>query len=261
MLHALWTYELSPLYFAQAALTIWMLVDANRRGAETYWFYIILWFQPLGAWAYFFTHKIRDFTGWRPGSATAHTPNWLTNLFTRRASVEELRYRVDQSPTMAARLELALRLVELHEYSEAEPHLQAVLAREPDHHTALFTLAECYRNLDRPVEAIPLLQKLVLRQSGWRNGIAWYSLIQACQQAGNHTEAVAQARRLAQVTPSLEHKCLLANSLDEAGDRPGALEVVEKALEEFRFNPNPPRSDRRWVGKAKQLLKELQRPT
>src|SRR5262249_50335423 len=83
------------LYLAQAALTIWMLVDANRRGVESVWFWIILWFQPLGAWAYFFSYKLSDF---RLGVGTG----WMSNLFTRRASLEELRYRVEQSPTVAA---------------------------------------------------------------------------------------------------------------------------------------------------------------
>ena len=41
------SYFWSPLYVAQAALTIWMLIDANRRGVEFYWFWLILAFQPL----------------------------------------------------------------------------------------------------------------------------------------------------------------------------------------------------------------------
>src|SRR5215204_751277 len=111
-------YELSPLYLVQAALTIWMLVDASRRGVEMYWFWIILVFQPLGAWAYFFVYKLGDFTR---GGGTG----WVNNLFTRRPSLEQLRYRAEQSPTLTARLELAERLVEAGEYQEAEPHLKA----------------------------------------------------------------------------------------------------------------------------------------
>ena len=57
--HTAWT----PLWLVQAAMTIWMLVDANRRGVESYWFWIIFIFQPLGPWAYFFVYKIKDFTG------------------------------------------------------------------------------------------------------------------------------------------------------------------------------------------------------
>ena len=60
MFHLPFLYELSPLYLAQAGLTIWMLMDANRRGVEGYWFWLILGFQPIGAWAYFFAYKVKD---------------------------------------------------------------------------------------------------------------------------------------------------------------------------------------------------------
>src|SRR5262249_1883011 len=86
-------YEFAPLTLAQVALTIWMLVDANRRGVEYHWFWIILIFQPIGAWAYFFLYKVKDFQD-RPG--------WLGNLFQRRASLAELRHRAEQSPTPAS---------------------------------------------------------------------------------------------------------------------------------------------------------------
>ena len=42
------------------ALKIWMLVDAIGRGAESYWFFIIV-FAPFGEFIYFFMVKMRDF--------------------------------------------------------------------------------------------------------------------------------------------------------------------------------------------------------
>ncbi len=244
-------FELSPLYLAQAALTIWMLVDASRRGVEFYWFWIILFFQPLGAWGYFFAYKVKDFT--RGGLSTG----WLSNLFTRRPSLEELRYRAEHSPTPALRLELAQRLLEEGEYEEAEPHLKAVLAREPDLGTALFALAECYRLRGQQAEAVPVYLKLLSLRPNWRDYQAWHILIETYQKMGDHPNAVAQAVKLTQAAPSLEHQCLLARCHDEAGDPAAGCQVLEKALEAYRFNPQPTRADRRWVGRAKKLLNEL----
>src|SRR4051812_34944471 len=102
--------ELSPLWLAQAALTIWMVIDANRRGVDGYWFWIILVIQPLGAWAYFFVHKL---------PALRRDGGWFAGLFQRRASLAELRHRADQSPTPANRLELGDRLVETGAFAEA----------------------------------------------------------------------------------------------------------------------------------------------
>src|SRR5207302_752583 len=129
-------YEFSPLYLLQAVLTVWMLVDANRRKADSYWFWVILIFQPFGAWAYFATHKLRDF---QTGN------NWLAGLFHRPPPLEELRHRADQLPTVVNQLELGERLVETGEYSEALPLLEAVLVREAEHCQALFLTAQCHR--------------------------------------------------------------------------------------------------------------------
>ena len=41
------------------AFSLWMMVDAYRRGAAYFWFPIILF--PFGAWVYFFCVKINDF--------------------------------------------------------------------------------------------------------------------------------------------------------------------------------------------------------
>src|SRR5262245_59651528 len=157
-------YEFAPLYLAQVALTIWMLVDANRRGVEVHWFWIILIFQPFGAWAYFFIYKVKDFQD-RPG--------WLGNLFQRRPSLAELRHRAGQSPTPASWLELGERLVQDGAFAEAVPHLETVLAREPDHCRCIFLLARAHRGLGKPAQAVLLLQRLLARQPNWGDYRAW----------------------------------------------------------------------------------------
>jgi hypothetical protein len=245
--HAAWT----PLWLVQAAMTIWMLVDANRRGVESYWFWIIFIFQPLGPWAYFFVYKIKDFTG------GAGSPRWLGNVFNRRPSLDEVRHRVERSPTAANRLELGERLVEAGEYDEALPHLQAMLAREPEHAETLAALAYCHREMGAPAEAVPLLQKLVARQPGWRDYAAYRALVRSCQ-AIKDPAAVAHGRELVRLAPTMEHRYLLAEQLLDA-DEPGeARKVLEQGLEDFRYLKGASRSrDRQWVGKAKQLLREI----
>src|SRR4051794_30857475 len=85
----------------QLAFTIWMVVDAYHRGAEPFWYWGILIFQPIGAWVYFFAVKFRTLrlTRLRPAAARD-----------RKLSLDELRYRVERTPTVAHRLALAQRL-------------------------------------------------------------------------------------------------------------------------------------------------------
>ena len=248
MPHVLSLYEWSPLYLAQAALTVWMLVDANRRGVEFYWYWIILAVQPFGAWAYFFLYKAKDFRG---------DHGRLAGLFHRPASLQELRHRAERLPTVVNRLELAERLVEAGEHAEAVPHLEAVLAREPDHCRVLFLLAECRGGLGDPAQAATLLQKLLDRQPNWGNYRAWHMLIEVRREAGDLAGALAGCRELAKQAPTLEHRCLLAEYLLLTGEKVEAGKVVSQGLEDYRYLTGlSRRRDKRWVSKAKQLLKQ-----
>jgi hypothetical protein len=241
-------YEFSPLYLAQAALTIWMLVDASRRGVEYYWFWIILVFQPIGPWAYFFLYKFRDFSQGR---------TWLAGLFHRRPSLDEVRYRTEQAPTLANRLELAGRLCEIGDHAEAVPNLEAVLAREPTHCQALFLLGQAHRHLGQPGQAVPLLRKLVGHHPAWNDYAAWHALVAVCRESGDLTGAVTHCRELARTAPNLEHRCLLAEHLLATGEKGEARKVVQQGLDGYRYLTGPSRRrDRPWVGKAKQLLRE-----
>jgi hypothetical protein len=248
MIHFPFLFELSPLYLAQMALTLWMLIDANRRGVEGWWFWVILVFQPFGAWAYFFLYKVKDFTS---GSG------WLSGLFQRRASVKELRHLVERSPTAANRLELGVRLVDEGAFDEAIPHLEAMLARESEHCRALFAMARAQRGLGRPDQAVPVLQKLVKHQPGWGDYSAWRMLVEVSQEAGDRAATLTHSRELARIAPTLQHRCLLAERLLEAGETAAARQVLEQGLDDYQYLRGPSRSrERRWVGKAKQLLEQ-----
>lgn len=241
-------YESSPLFVIQAAMTIWMLVDASKRRVDQYWYWLILALQPFGAWAYFIAYKVQDFRG---GSGR------IAALFQRPASLAELRHHVEQTPTVTNRLDLAERLVETGEFAEAVPLLDAVLAREPEHNRALFLLARARRGIGRPVEAIPLLRSVVARQPGWSEYAAWYLLIDCCRDAGDSAGTIAACRELARIMPSMEHTCSLAEELLTAGEGVEARKLIERALDEYQYATGQSRHrDRRWVGRAKRLLQQ-----
>jgi hypothetical protein len=237
------------LLVAQAAFTVWMLVDATRRGVEPSWYWLIFLVQPVGTWAYFFVYKLKDFP---------RASRWLADVFHRRPSLEELHHRLEQSPTPANWLELGQRLVEREEYAEALPHLQAALEREPEHCWTLFLLALAHRGLGHPEQAVAPLEKLVARHAGWKDYKAWHLLIAVCEQSGDQVRAVARCRELVRIAPSLENKCLLAVHLVKAGEKAEAQKIVEQALADYRYQTGVSRRrDGRWVGQAKQLLKQI----
>jgi len=233
------------LSVAQTAFMVWMLIDAYRRRAEGYWFWVILCLPGLGAWVYFLAVKLHDFRG----------PN-LGGLFQRRASLEELRYRAEHVPTLVSHLELAERLIEQGASAEAQPHLLAALKREPEHPRPTYALALCHKEQGHPDLAVPLLEGLTARDPRWHNYSAWYLLIESRAQAGDPAGALAACRELVRLVPTLQHNCLLAEHLLAARQAAEADRLLEASLRDHHYAPGPiRRRNRRWASEARRLRK------
>jgi hypothetical protein len=242
--------EYPYLALLQAAFTIWMLVDAYRRSAEGFWLWVIFLFQPLGAWVYFFAVKLKDFRG-APGLS-------LPAVFGGGPSLNELRYRAEQVPTLANHLALAQRLIERAEYAEAVPHLESALKTEPDHCQVLYALALCHVREGRPDQAVPLLERLLARDPRWSNYRGWHLLVEARDALGDSEGALKAAREAARLAPTLEHQCLLAEHLQARGQGREAHDVLDRALHENSFAPGPVRwRNRRWARQARRIQRRV----
>ncbi len=234
----------------QTAFMIWMLVDCYRRGAEGYWFWVILLLPGVGAWVYFFMVKVPsgDFRNLNVGG-----------LIRRGPSLDQLRYLAEQTPTLTNHLNLAQRLVELGQHAEAVPHLQAVLKTEPDHGMALYALATCYQELGRPAEAVPVLEKLLRRDNRWGNYAGWRLLVTAQDQLGDRAGSLHSCRELARLSPTLQNQFLMAEHLLDDGQVIEARMLLEQGLREHDFAPgHVRRRNGRWAAEARRLLKRTE---
>jgi hypothetical protein len=224
-----------------------MVVDAYRRSADGFWLWVILLFQPLGAWIYFFAIKLRDF----------HAQQGLT-LWQRGPSLTELRYRADNVSTLANHLALAQRLIQRREYEPAVPHLDAALKIEPEHGQVLYCLAQCHAHLGRLSEAVALLERQLAKDPRWSNYIAWHLLISTRRELGDRVGAVAGCRELVRLAPVLRSQCLLAETLLEAGHPVEARAILERALRDNDFAAGQVRwRNRRWARQARRLLRGI----
>jgi hypothetical protein len=238
------------LYLAQGAFMIWMLTDAYRRRAEQFWYWVIIFVPGLGAWAYFFAVKSGDFRRFHLNQ------NFF--LFPSRPSLSELRYRSEQVPTLANHLALGERLIEKEEFEQAVPPLQAALKREPEHSRVLYCLALCHTRQGQPDLALPLLEKLLQGEPRWSNYIAWHLLIEARCDAGDSEGALANCRELVRLSPTLQHRCLLAEYLLHKGLHEEARSLLEQSLQDHYFTPRPIRwRNRRWASRARRLQKQV----
>jgi hypothetical protein len=234
----------------QTAFTIWMLVDAYRRGAEVYWYLVIFLLQPIGAWVYFFAVKVP--------SGDFHGVN-LGGLVRRGPPLDQLRYLADQTPTLTNHLNLAQRLIEIGEYAEAVPHLEAVLKTEPDHGMALYSMATCRHELGQSGEAVPVLEKLLKRDNRWGNYAGWRLLIAVQDELGDRAGALQSGRELARLSPTLQNQCLLAEHLLDDGQVLEARVLLEQALRDHDYAPgHVRRCNGRWAAEARRLIKRVE---
>ncbi|MBY0528191.1 MAG: tetratricopeptide repeat protein [Gemmataceae bacterium] len=239
--------EYEFLGLVQLGFTVWMLVDAYRRQADTIWYFIIFMFPFVGAWAYFIAVKLNDFSGMR-----------LWPFVPGRPSLEELRYRVEQTPTLASRLELAERLMERGQHAEAIPLLEAAHQQEPEHCQIVFDLAVCHSEQGHPERSLPLLDRIIQRDRSWSDYQAWRLLAATRAQAGDSQGALAACRELARLAPTMQNSCLLVERLIAEGKTDEAATVLEDSLESYRFAPRSSRRrNRRWARHARRLQKRI----
>jgi hypothetical protein len=235
----------------QLAFTIWMLVDAYHRSVEAWWYWVIFFFQPIGAWVYFFAIKLRTLR--RPGMGSFRSGQ-------RRLSLDHLRYSVERAPTVANRIALAERLMEKGEHAEAIPLLEAVLVIEPDYCAVLHDLAECRLAAGSPEQALAPLQKLIQRDPCWSDYRAWRTLLDVHQARGQPADALAACREFHKRLPTLENKCRLAEQLLDNDKPDEAVRLLDDALEEQRFAPWAARwRNWRWARLAQRLLVEAEK--
>jgi hypothetical protein len=236
------------LSLVQAALTIWLFIDAYRRQSDSFWPWVILFVQPIGAWIYFFAVKLGDLGLGSRG----------LNYFHRGPSLEELRYRAEHVPTLSSHLDLAERLIEMDEHENALPYLDSALKREPDHCQVLYLLAVCYTALEQPDRAVPLLEKINTRDRCWKDYSAWRLLVEARDALNDRAGALVACRELVRLSPTLRNKCLLADHLFSQGLLHEARALLERALEDYRYSPSNFRwRNRHWAGEARRICKQL----
>ncbi len=231
------------VYLTVGAFTVWMLVDAYHRQPEPYWFWIILLIPLAGPVAYFAAYKLDELR---------LPKHW--SLFRRGPSLTELRFRAEQTPTLANHVALAERLMDHGQFAEAVPHLETALTREPEYCHALYRLAVCHSKLGQLDQAVPYLEKILRIDRYYSNYAAWNQLILFRAEQGNHDAAVETCRELVRLAPTLQHHCLLAERLLDAGQTGEAQKVLSASLETYHYQaPSIRWRNRRWASLARRL--------
>jgi hypothetical protein len=226
---------------------LWMMVDAYRRRAETYWLYIIP-LVPGGSLAYFVMVKLRD----RELRALQRR---LFASFEKPPAVATLRRRYAESPSVANRLALAQGLTDCRHYTEAKQHFDALLEKQATDPDALFGAGVCQLELGDPEAAVTTLSQLIELSAGYREFAAWPELADALERLGRSDESLALVQKLVQRAPRLPHQVLLARKLRALSRDREAEDVLSRALRDYDESPRHVRkANRAAMREAKRLL-------
>ncbi len=236
------------LFFLQSAFSMWMIVDAIRRGAAYYWYPVII--MPFGEFVYFFVVKIHD-------PVFSRLREWYRKLTTPKVTLEERRYRAEQSPSFTHQVELAQALYDEGSYREAAENFAEALELHDDSREALYGLALAHSALRELEPAIEEVRKLIELDPSFRDYAAYTDLAHALSESGRLQETFELLAGLVDKSPRLRHRVIYAHYLLASNARDAAREQLEAGLHEYKHSPKyVKRKNKAWARQAKQMLKQ-----
>ncbi len=236
------------LFFLQTGFSLWLVVDAIRRGAAYYWYPIIM--MPFGEWVYFFTIKIHD-------PEFDWTRELYKKLTTKKVTLAERRYRAEQSPSFTHKVELAQALLDSKAPGEAAEVFAEALEMDAESREAFYGLAQARSALGEYQEAIRHFNTVIELDPSFRDYAAYSDLAHVLVQNGRLQEVHDLLDGLVTKSPRLSHRVIHAHYLIAADLKDEAREQLETGLREFKHVPKyVQRKNRAWAQRAKRMLKQ-----
>ncbi len=185
----------------------------------------------------------------------------IGDIFRRPPSVEDLRYHFQQTPSSANRVTLAQGLYHQGNYEEAAEHFTGALRQEPQDPEALYgsgLTAIARKEYEHAAERLNTLLEI---DKTYRQYAVWPPFAHALFEDGRQEECLGFLKRLVEANPRMQHKVLLAEYLEKAGQPAEARDVLNAALAEHERSPRfLRRRNFRRAMQAKGMLKALGKP-
>jgi hypothetical protein len=239
------------MIYLTIAFSLWMLIDALRRGAPIYWVLILIVFFPVGAFVYFFAVKFKDYKPLlqKLSAGTKARPS---------LSVDELMARYENSPTQANQLALATAFYDKERFEQAATLFQDVLERQPAEPEALWGLARVRRSQGSHAEGLRLYERLIEKSPRHGEFAAALEYAEALWDAGHAKRCLEILEDIADESKRLNHRLAYAHYLVESGDKAKARNVLKRALHDHEANPGwLKQKERQWASAASDLLRKL----
>jgi hypothetical protein len=231
------------------AFTIWMAVEAVRRGQAAGWLWLILVFGPIGATVYFFSEYVdRPLLGWGRGHG-------------RHVSAGDLRvaeaevHRLDNAATW---LGYASALRARKQYPRAVEAARKAVERDPASVDTQYELAQALIAAGRGAEAVAPLEQVIAKNRSFDSEAALFALGKIRLASGDLESARVALEEVGSRSSRPEFLYELAIALAQSGRRDEAARVLQRIISEAELvPPYLKRSVRPWVRKSRQGLRRL----
>jgi hypothetical protein len=231
--------------WASMAFKIWMLVDAARRSADVYWYFII--FMPFGDVVYFFVVKIQD----------EEYQRVTRKIFPNSPALNKLRHEFKQTPSTMNRLALAQALLDRGKYAESLEHFHEVLKADPANKVAQFGAGSAAVALKQDNEAIGYLEQLVKADSSFADFAGSGLLAEIYWRSGQRERATEFLEQMVKKSSRLKNKLTLAKFYIELGHGSDAKKLLQEALDDYKHAPKfIKRLDRRYSWQSRRVLRQ-----
>jgi len=235
-------------YLAGMAFTVWMAVEAIRRGQAGSWLWIILLFGPIGSAVYFFSEY------WRGPSIGLRFRFQRATAAEEQTAAAESR-RLDNGASWS---NYASILRARGKFALAVDAARKALERDPTDITARYELGRGLLGAGLPKEAVTAFQDVLAKDRWFDTGDALLALAKAQDAAGDSAAARATFEELAEKTTRPEVLYHLATLQVAAGEREAASVSLQRIIDEADYVPAYHRRKiQPWVRRARQAIKRL----
>lgn len=206
------------------AFSVALCVHVVRTGREMYWLFIILMFQPLGGVVYAIINVLPDMFG---GTTARRIQAAARETLDPTREYREAKQAVEDTPTVRNQSRLAAAAMSLHKFDEAERlYAEAAHGIHAEDPALLLGRANALLELDRPAEALSVLEVLGQNESEGRTPAASLALGRAYEGVGRASEAETAYQWAAGRLPGFEGLARYAAFMAHQGRKAEAEDAI-----------------------------------
>lgn len=244
-----WQYLFtSPLSLALTVFQIWMLIHALRNREWLWALFIFFGWGISALWYYFAVYR----------DASSATSGFELPGAQNRKRIKELQAQIHHIDNAYQHFQLGDIYFQQGKLAAAEKCYRAALEREPKDIDARAHLGQCLLRLNRPGEARPLLEGVMLEKPEHDYGHTMMALAEALTALGEKDNALLYWQHITQNHSYPRAKVQLAELYLAKNQKDLARPQLQDVINDDVYAPTfQRRRDRIWIRRAKSLLGKL----